>query len=255
MTDDRYKFFQERGGNRYWWFHGYREYTPDIISLLSEEEWEHLKAWYEETDEKRMVGECNIPMMTELLAYINGSGIDNVVQLGHYSGWSTLFLGWAMRRMKHRASVWSVDINHAITEFTNKWIMTAGLSEYVLAITADSTDSANPGLALEYLGKMQLGLSLVFVDSSHQYAQTIEEIELWFPHLAANGMMIFHDAGEFAKQYDTTEQGGVHKALRDWHSDNQDQATLSILNEFDTPYAPVRQDKTGIGILQKVIRE
>ena len=36
-------------------------------------------------------------------------------------------------------------------------------------------------------------IDLLFVDTSHEYTHTKQEIEVWSPHLSETGMMIFHD--------------------------------------------------------------
>ena len=36
-------------------------------------------------------------------------------------------------------------------------------------------------------------IDVLFVDTSHEYAHTLQEIDLWFPHLAPHSKVLFHD--------------------------------------------------------------
>src|SRR5712691_7984504 len=89
--------FKHRPQGRYWWFHNH-DYVPAVYSLLTDEEWDVMDQWYTETDARQSAGEANIPPLNLLTGLIEGSGIPNIVQLGHYEGFSTLLLGFTMRR-------------------------------------------------------------------------------------------------------------------------------------------------------------
>lgn len=42
--------------------------------------------------------------------------------------------------------------------------------------------------------ELELGtVDLLFLDSSHIYSETVEELEVWLPHLSPNGMLVCHD--------------------------------------------------------------
>ncbi len=36
-------------------------------------------------------------------------------------------------------------------------------------------------------------IDLLFIDTSHEYEHTVEELDVWLPHLAENGVAVFHD--------------------------------------------------------------
>jgi hypothetical protein len=59
---------------------------------------------------------------------------------------------------------------------------------------------------------------IVYVDSSHYYRGTLEELEILFDDglSSTDGLVIFHDAAETAVQFDPTGEGGVPAALRTW---------------------------------------
>lgn len=106
-----------------------------------------------------------------------GSGINRVVQCGHYAGYSTLLLGFMMRKMGFRRSLFSVDIDARVTEYTYQWLQEADLLDYVNLHVGNSTDKDLPDLARAYFGNRDI--CLVFIDSSHQYQHTLNELDLW----------------------------------------------------------------------------
>ena len=110
--------FAGRAGPRYWWFRTVgRHYVPPVFAALTDDEWSVLEAWFAATDAMRPdTGECNVPAISVLHGLVMGSGIGHVVQLGHYLGYSTLLLGFMMRRMSRRRGVFSIDIDAEATE-------------------------------------------------------------------------------------------------------------------------------------------
>ncbi|MEY2504751.1 MAG: hypothetical protein QOG27_1031, partial [Verrucomicrobiota bacterium] len=67
--------------------------------------------------------------------------------------------------------------------------------------------------AREYLGGDP---ELIVLDSSHEYQATLDELDLWYPALAAGGLLILHDVSRFAVDFDVTKQGGVLRAFTEW---------------------------------------
>jgi SAM-dependent methyltransferase len=248
--------FRDRSGNRYWWFQGAgRDFVPPVYSLLTEEEWKLLEDWYDETDARfQNTGECNVPAMSLLQGLIMGSGIGRVVQLGHFVGYSTLLLGFMMRRIGKHRSVFSIDISPEASEFTMGWIARAGLTEQVEILVSDSADSNAPKLARQYLGGLP---EVVFIDSSHGYAHTLAELDLWYPELKAGGLLLLHDVSDFAARFDPHGSGGVIKAAREWLQNRDIPAIL--LNADARPRVPgadlVYGDACGLGIIQKPLQD
>jgi len=68
-------------------------------------------------------------------------------------------------------------------------------------------------LARDYLGGAP---ELIFLDSSHEYKQTLDELDAGTRFLAPGGLIVLHDTSEFAASFDVTQQGGVHRALGEW---------------------------------------
>ncbi|MCC7035351.1 MAG: class I SAM-dependent methyltransferase [Acidobacteria bacterium] len=244
--------FAGRAGPRYWWFRTVgRHYVPPVFAALTDDEWSVLEAWFAATDAMRPdTGECNVPAISVLHGLVMGSGIGHVVQLGHYLGYSTLLLGFMMRRMSRRRGVFSIDIDAEATDFTRAWIARAHLEDYVQLMVCDSADPEAPRQAHRYFGAEP---DLVFVDSSHQYRQTLSELDLWYGQLRPGGLLLLHDASAFATQFDPRGEGGVQRALSEWLKRAPVPAIL--LNEGARPGVAgdtlVYGDPCGLGIVQR----
>ncbi|MBI5344682.1 MAG: hypothetical protein HZB83_05005 [Deltaproteobacteria bacterium] len=104
------KFKGRAGEGRFAW-HKFGDYVPPIYSFLTGNEWEILEKWYEDTESRKLLGECNIPFISSVQGFIMGSVINNIVQLGHFAGYSTLLIGFMMRRMKMKNSFITIDID------------------------------------------------------------------------------------------------------------------------------------------------
>lgn len=115
-----------------------------------------------------------------------------------------------------------------------------------------SLDPASPGLAREYLGGAP---ELVFLDSSHEYRQTLHEIEAWYPALAAGGFIVLHDTSEFAASFDVTGEGGVRRALQEWRESHPEVEVISLNHNVPALETPgmVYQDFCGVGLIQKPV--
>ncbi len=246
--EERRRFFAAREGNRYWW-HRYvaDSYVPEVYAILEDEEFAHLAAWYEETEAKSMIGECAIPAIAWLTSFVSANNVSRIVQLGSYAGYSALLLGWTLRRMGKKHALVAVDIDPPSLDFTRGWLTRAGLDEHVKVVQADSSDPAIVAPIQDYLGGAP---QLVFIDSSHQYAHTIRELDLWYPHLAPAGIIAMHDASEYASTFDSTELGGVRRALEVWRA-KSGAAAFRLANspEILAKHAQVYLDGCGLGLV------
>jgi predicted O-methyltransferase YrrM len=218
------------------------DYVPALFALLTDEEWAIMNQWYTETDAVQHAAEANVPILSFLMGIIDGSGISNIVQLGHYEGFSTLLLGFIMRRMGFRHSIFSVDISPDSSRTCEHWVTKAGLSEYVSINVASSDTPDLPLMAQDYF---KSDIAAVFIDSSHQYQHTVSELNLWFPALKPFGFIFLHDASTGASEFDTSRSGGVVQALREWSQ--RDDASHIIVNE-DVVLGPNRSPfRAGLG--------
>jgi predicted O-methyltransferase YrrM len=247
----RSRLLSARPGNRYWWYQNpNHSYIPAIYETLTDDEWRILEDWFVDTDRNGFFGECNVPAISLLHGLLSGSCIRNIVELGHYCGYSTLLLGFAMRRMGCYRSIFSVDKNKQISHYTQSWIDKAGLQNFVKLVVSDSCSPLLPSAARDYFGAP---ISLVFIDSSHQYDQTLAELSLWYPQLKQGGLVFLHDTSTFSTQFDETKKGGVKAALNDWSIQNR---TKSISLNADARQGMeasdlIYGDPCGLGIIQK----
>jgi cephalosporin hydroxylase len=251
MRPDRSLAYGSRRGDRYWW-HRLPEsaFVPPIYAMLSDEEWGLLDAWFDDTDARGLIGEMNVPAMCVLQGFVMGSMVRNIIHLGACAGYSTLLTGFMMRRMRLERSVLAIDIDPAACAFCETWIARAGLSDYVRIERGDSADPGAPARARAYFGGP---VNLVFVDSSHRYAHTLAELDLWAAALNPGGFLFLHDTSEFATRFDPSGEGGVRRAFAEWMARNPGMRAIDVSNSLATLETPaqVYKDGCGLGIVQK----
>jgi predicted O-methyltransferase YrrM len=245
--------FRTAAHDRFWW-HKLRatDYVPPLYAGLSRREWAVVEGWFAETGRRGRVGEINVPAMSFVTSLVGGNGIRRVVQLGHHYGYSALLLGFTLRAMGARPGLVTIDIDALACEFTQRWLGHAGLREHVVVRRGDSAD---PGLADDAAAVLGGPPELVLIDSSHAYAHTLAELELWAPRLPLGGLLLLHDASVFATAYDPSGEGGVRRAIAEWLPAHPELAGLT-LNGHVAPGADgdalVYKDACGLGILQRI---
>lgn len=236
---------------RYWWHRlPGMDYVPPIYADLSEEEWGVVRDWYAETDESGRIGECAVPLISLLHGLIMGSRADRIVQLGTCSGYSALLIGFMLRRMDARQGLFTLDYDPAIVAITERWLRRAGLETFVRNAELLSTNPAALEEAVDYLGDPP---ALIILDTSHQYRATFDELSLWYPLLAPGGLILLHDASQFAVQFDTTGEGGVRRAFNEWRAAHPEAEALLLNGNSHTMEGrrPLYKDACGLGILHK----
>jgi len=96
---------------------------------------------------------------------------------------------------------------------------------------------------------------LIFLDSSDEHKQPLDELDAWYPTLAPGGLIVLHDTSEFAASFDVTQQGGVHRALREWREAHPEIEVISLNRKvlaMETPQM-IYQDFCGAGLIQKPV--
>ncbi|HEX9510829.1 MAG TPA: class I SAM-dependent methyltransferase [Puia sp.] len=253
---DRSLKFKGISSNRYWWFNNIEtNYIPPIFDFLTDEEWQIIDDWYKESDSRSSAAEANVPALSILQGLILGSNIKNIVQLGHYEGFSTLLFGFMQRRMGFKNSIFTIDIDNTVSERTQSWVNRAGLQDYVKVVVSNSSEAFLPAAAREYFKDE---INMIFIDSSHQYDHTIEELDLWHNSLKDQGLIVLHDVSKFASQYDSTKSGGVNRAITEWSQSRK--VPVFLMNEkvgsINKNYGfgqLTYKDGCGLGLIQKVI--
>ncbi len=238
---------------RFWWHRLPRSnYVPPIFASLSEGEWQLMQDWFDETTRQNLIGECVVPIMSLLQGIVMGSGIQRIVQLGTHAGYSSLLLGFSLRQMHAPHGLFTFEIDEPLCRFAREWLERAALGSTVRVELRSSLDPASPRLAREYLGGAP---ELVFLDSSHEYQQTLDEINAWYPALLPGGMIVLHDTSEFAASFDVTRQGGVRRALQEWRTAHPGVEVISLNHNVPAMETPgmVYQDFCGVGLIQKPV--
>lgn len=246
MTERNLKFSNREGG-RYAW-HQFGNYIPPLYSFLTDEEWTILENWYDDTERENLLGECNIPFLSVVQGFIMGSVIDRIVQLGHFAGYSTLLIGFMLRKMRKKRTFLTIDISSRCCDYTRKWVEIAKIDEYV---SIELGDSADPNMIAKAEGLFQAPPKAIVLDSSHQYEHTMSELRLWYPALDNGGFMFLHDSGEYAKEFDSTKKGGVHVAVQEWLAQTREARAINIYPPAHTYANPIYKDPCGLGIIQK----
>ena len=216
MTSRQDQFRALAESNSRHWFARAHDYVPSAFALLTDPEWDLMLEWFAATDS--WPGELNIPGLSLLQGLIEGSGITRIVELGRYEGYTTLLVGFMLRRMGAHNALISFDCAPEVTERARQWRIRADLNPYIQMEFGDSRDRANVEKARAYLGGAP---RLIFLDTSHAYDQTLDELDLWYPALAPGGFLLCHDSSEFAKRHDGTGQGGVKRGLEVWLGRNR----------------------------------
>ncbi|HSV63633.1 MAG TPA: class I SAM-dependent methyltransferase [Chthoniobacterales bacterium] len=236
---------------RYWWHRlPGADYVPPVYSDLSEEEWNVVRDWYAESDRNGPIGECAVPLISLLHGLVMGNRLTRIAQLGTCAGYSALLLGWMLRRMNARHSLFSLDIDPAMCELARGWIARAGLQDFVEIAEGNSLDAASIDAARKYLGGDP---EMIIVDSSHEYHSTVAELDLWYPALAPGGLIVLHDVSEFAAGFDITNEGGVRRAFTEWRAKHPDAETFSLNSQSRSmdEARPLYKDACGVGLIQK----
>jgi predicted O-methyltransferase YrrM len=250
----RSRRFREDPHGRFWW-HTLEatDYEPPIYSTLNDEEWAVMQGWYEDTQRGDHIGEINVPAMSFIHGLVMGNGVNRIVQLGHYFGYSSLLLGFALRKMGGTRKLASIDIDPEATAFTQKWIDRAGLGDVVELHLGDSAAESSRDAALGMIGGEP---ELVLLDSSHAYGHTLRELDLWMPRLTVGAMALLHDASKFAQSFDPTKEGGVKRAVEEWIPNHPEIAYFSLNGHHPAPGVDgndlVYKDGCGLGIMQRL---
>lgn len=253
LNRPRSRRFESSRHGRFWWHHlPGTGYVPPLYAQLSDSEWAVMQDWYDETARVGMIGEINVPAMSFVQGLVMGNAINRIAQLGHFYGYSTLLIGFMLRAMDARPGLVSIDISEDATDFTQRWVDRAGLSDYVNLVLGDSASEASLEAATRFLGEMP---DLVLLDSSHQYDHTLRELDLWVPRMRPDTVMLMHDTSTYATTFDTAGAGGVQKALDDWLSQHDEAAYLNLNRQVspqDNGADLAYKDGCGLGILQRL---
>ena len=218
---------------------------PFYYALLSDAQRDILGDWLKDTGERNMIGETSVSALGMLAGLILGNRIERIAQCGHYAGFSLLILGMLMQQARIPGRLVSVDVDQKMTDYTRGWIERAGLTNIATALVLDSGDTFAAYEVEKHLGGSP---SLVFIDSSHQYRHTLEELNLWSRFVAPRGFICLHDVSDLSRSFDANGLGGVPAALEEWLPMNPHVSGIMIDPGRTTEH--VYLDPCGFGLLQ-----
>lgn len=143
-----------------------------------------------------------------------------VVELGCYVGWTSAHLALGLR--SSGGQLWCVDAEPRFLGAAERNLSRLGLADRVTFLRGLSLDAA-------LLAQLPLEIDLVFIDTSHEYQPTLDEIATYSRRLARGGCIVLHD---------TVSQDGCRRALRDRWADF---ATLTFATEFGNGLTVLRR--------------
>jgi predicted O-methyltransferase YrrM len=248
---ERSRAWTNKSAPRYWWhcLPG-TDYVPPVYSDLSDEEWKVVRDWYAETDANGRVGECAVPLMSLLHGFVMGNRVSRIVQIGTHAGYSAILLGFMLRRMNATNGLFTLDIDPELCATARRWIDRASLDKFVSVAELSSLDAEAPRLASEYLHGAP---ELIIIDSSHEYAATLQELDIWFNAITPGGLIVLHDVSRFAAGFDVTGEGGVEHAFREWRQLHPEAETFALNGKrlsMEPPH-PLYKDACGVGLIHK----
>jgi len=178
-----------------------------------------------------------------LAGIIRASRAARILQFGTFLGGSALVLAdLARANDAARAKVVTVDPDPAMNESCRKYAAACGLESLIQTMDGYSTD---PALLLQLRNfRAEYEWDAIFLDTTHQFRQTVEEIKAIAPLCGPSTLFLFHDASAYAAAtLDLGQQGGVARALREWVWLNPKWQSFV----FEKPSF----GQFGIGVLQK----
>lgn len=114
----------------------------------------------------------------QLLAYFAKQARGIIVEVGSFQGKSTIFMARVTKQKIH-----AIDPHylHSYTKFL------ANTKKYKNIVPVKKTSEAAAK-------NWHQEIALLHIDGAHEYKFAKQDLQLWLPHLAANGVVVCHDA-------------------------------------------------------------
>ncbi len=112
-----------------------------------------------------------------------------VIELGVRDGVSTV--GWLYGLEQTGGHLWSVDVSGKPAFDSDNWTFIQG-------------SDIDPGV----FGQLPSDADIVFIDTSHEYQHTVDEIAIYSQRVRPGGHMVFHDSA--------VAEFGVKQAIDEW---------------------------------------
>lgn len=193
----------------------------------------------QEQDVRGSTPEGELNLIVGLLA---AQGATNVLQLGTYLGWSALVLADLVHP---RGFVLTVDPHAGYLHQARRYAGLAGLNNLHflegLSQTEDVVAEVSGGPSTP-----SAGWDAIYIDTTHHYAQTGRELEIYCGRVAGPGtLVLLHDASAHAQSLDVEGRGGVKQAITEWLAAHPEWQGMIC----EPPVFPEAQ--FGLGVLSK----
>ncbi|MDZ4802740.1 MAG: CmcI family methyltransferase [Bryobacteraceae bacterium] len=187
------------------------------------------------------VGVSDTAALSMLALYVKLRPARNILELGTFGGLSAIVMASCLDANDSSARLTTVDLSNKHQHDSRPHIQAASLEHKISLISGSSTD-AEVVNTLRRLGPFDM----IYIDSSHAYKQTLEELDLYTGDqaLSSSATAIFmHDAGRSAASSDPTGEGGVPRAVQEWMQKN------GAHFQFLSLEPPVWPNPCGLGML------
>lgn len=179
------------------------------------------------------------PDMTVLASVLVASQARRVLQLGTFLGYSSVVLADIIAAANHDWRFVSVDPNPQYQAVSEKYTKSAGLDKCEYWTGASQDPAIVARAALEQW-------DCIYIDTTHQYQQTVTELGLYAPLAIPQTVMLFHDASTHAQTLDLGGAGGVKRALTEFLAAHPDWQGMTFER-------PMFRGLFGVGVLTRKV--
>lgn len=109
-----------------------------------------------------------------------------VIELGCFVGWTTAHMALALKQ-GGGGSIYALDPSKKYLETMVANLKRHGLESLVRPVQGFSEDP-------QVLEQLPQQADIIFIDTGHNYPQTLREVELYAPRLSRRGLIVLHDS-------------------------------------------------------------
>ena len=117
--------------------------------------------------------------------------MQTVVELGCFVGWTTAHLALGLQARGAGGRIYCVDYMQEYLDQMQANLRRHGLEQWVTPLRGMSLDGP-------VLAALPAQADLIFLDTSHAYPDTLEEVLAYAPRLAPGGCLVMHDSVSIA---------------------------------------------------------
>jgi predicted O-methyltransferase YrrM len=155
-------------------------------------------------------GGSDIGTLNLLYAWILSIRPHRVLELGTHLGYSAIVMAHALR-LNGFGRLITVEPDALKVEKTSDRIEQARLSEHVELLCGFSTDDH-----IIEKAAAEAPFQLLYIDSLHNYRSCLQDIWTYVDLLQPGGMIFWHDASIYSRDFDAEGLGGVRRAIEEY---------------------------------------